>query len=851
MNNEFRRKLYESFYANKTVPFIEFLNNSCYDILIEVNLTEQKYQQLYHVLGKYYVPDDNLSYNELFTIAADQIVHPDDLPIFNKLMDPKSIFDRLKSSPIPNFDFAIFRYKLQDGEYRYVEQCIITGVENGIPEGSFRIYVLDVNNYIAHQLGVVGNDDFVIAKHRDELTGLYTNDKFVKEAELFLHNNPNKEYCLINIDIQHFRFFNEWYGRKAGNVLLENIGSLLSEYEKNNNSIAGYYGHDDFVLLTPKDQVKIKALYRLIRETIISYGSSFGFLPAFGVVLIEKGMSIVDAMDRASIALSSAKHSSKERIVYYNEKLRYAQEDEYRILNSFMEAFKNDEITFYLQPQCRFSTSKIVGAEALARWVKKDGTIVSPIKFIPPLEKYGFITDLDQYLWDKVCRWLRRWIDEGHTPVPISVNVSRADIVAMNISKHFAYLTKKYKLDHKLIKIEITESLYSESAETVVKMVDDLRNDGFVVLIDDFGSGYSSLNMFSNIKVDAIKLDGKFLDLDSKGFEKGVKIIESIVHMTKQIGVPIIVEGVENKAQVDFLVSLGCRYVQGYYFYKPMPIDKFEELINDPDIIDKEGFVIKLNEQFRIREFLDANIYSDAMLNNILGPVAIYALRPDNHVDIVRFNQQFYQSVNVPDFHQRLEAIDQFLPEEDKKHLLKALKRSKGNKLAGTYSEPLRFGRIDGTYSPFKIHFYYLGNKNGNDMFYGAARNVTELMDLIEERDLIRKYSDDNVIFIRKIYEKWVYTVVSHGLSDVVGLTPIELEESMNNGSFAKRIVNKDELAEFMHKVDILTIKTEDFSKEFIIADKDNNPRRFKLNFQYVGDESTNIKYLLKTYLLD
>ena len=136
-------------------------------------------------------------------------------------------------------------------------------------------------------------------------------------------------------------------------------------------------------------------------------------------------------------------------------------------------------------------------------------------------------------------------------------------------------------------------------------------------------------------------------------------------------------------------------------------------------------------------------------------------------------------------------------------------------------------------------------------MFYGSARNVTELTDLIEERDLIRKYSDDDIIFIRKVYDKWVYTVASHGLSDVLGLTPIELQESMNNGTFAKRIINRDELSEFMYQVDKLTVKTEDFSKEFIIADKDNNPRKFKLSFQYVGDESTNIKYLLKTYLLD
>ena len=286
-------------------------------------------------------------------------------------------------------------------------------------------------------------------------------------------------------------------------------------------------------------------------------------------------------------------------------------DEEYHVITKFFQALSQHEVVFYLQPQCRASSGKIVGAEALARWIKPDGTVIPPDEFIPILEKRGLISDLDMYIWEEVCRWQRGWIDSGHTPLPVSINVSVADILHTDLPKYFENLTDRYSLERRLIKIEITESSYISNTTLVRDTVHSLREKGFTVLMDDFGSGYSTLNMLKNLNIDIIKLDAQFLRMDESNEERSIRILESVTNMTKTIGVPIIAEGVETEKQKDFLLDLGCRYIQGYYFYKPMPAADYERLITNPELIDTSGIRFKSNQQFRLRELLDNNIYSD------------------------------------------------------------------------------------------------------------------------------------------------------------------------------------------------------------------------------------------------
>lgn len=845
-----RFDIYETFYKHDKRSLINLLNSLSSDEIMEVDLVNDTFKQYYHVEGKYFVPHVEFSYKDLVDFTVAHIVHPDDVGPYLSLMKMDGFFERLATAKIPNFDMGHFRYKLQDGKYRYVEQCVITGEENGIPPGMFRMYVFDVHNLLTSKSGVVADESGVISVGRDQITGLLTSKEFFKKAESIIKEEKNKKWCLIFVDIEHFKFFDEWFGREKGDYLLANIGAELSENKELMSGVAGYFGQDDFVALVEYDKEKITALYNRIKEHIDSFGLTTGFLPAIGVAKLEKDMLLVDAFDRASIAATKVKGDIHNRICYYNSDMQFSAQHEYRILTEFMHALKNDEITFYLQPQCRAKTGKIVGVEALARWIKKDGTVVYPNDFIPVLEKYNFITDMDQFLWDKICRSLKKWLDSGRDAVPVSINVSRLDIYNFDIAKFIHDLAEKYSLPHNLVKIEITESAYVETSDAVSVLVKELREDGFSVLMDDFGSGYSSLNMLSNIKVDAIKLDSDFLHLEGQDYEKGIRIIESVVNMAKMMALPIIVEGVETKQQCDFLMELGCRYVQGYYFYRPIPVEEFEKIMRQENIVDKRGFIAKTNEQFRIREFLDENIYSDTMLNNILGAVAFYAWH-DKHVDIVRFNQQFYEAVSAPDFSSRLEKIEQFVPEEDRPNLFNALQEAKDNRLVGS-TATLRFARSDGTYACFRIHFYYLGEKEGEDTFYGSAINDSEVVSLREIKELMSEYSTDSMIFISCLNKKLVFNVVSHGLSDIYGVTPKQLEDQLNNEAFYHHSYGgESQIKELDSELFKNAKKKKDFEKIITVIDKNNEKIKVRLKFNYVADKTYNIDYIMNCEIVE
>lgn len=847
-NAQRRMNVYEMFYLSDSNSLVDMLNGSNCDEMVDVDLNNDTFTQIYHVQGKYYVPPAVASYHELFEFTAKHIVHPDDLGDYLALMKLDGFFERLKNSKIPDFDFAHFRYKTQSGEYRYVEQCIITGKENGIPDGTFRMYVFDIDNMKMRQTARMEDASGLTNVGRDEMTGLLTAKDFFGEANKIIGEHKENELCLIAIDIEHFKFFGEWYGREQGDHLLAQIGAILSDFEKNHNALAGYFGQDDFAVLTKHDQKEIEDLYDKIRTSIDSFGLTGGLLPAFGVSIIYKGLSSTDAYDRASIASSEAKGNITNRIFTYDVNMQFAVEQEYRVLSDFMLALQNEEITFYLQPQVRVSNRCIVGGEALARWVKKDGTIVSPRVFVPVLEKYGFISNLDKYIWERICKWIRSRLDAKLPVVPVSINVSRVDIFNIDLASFFHDLCEKYNLPHELLKIEITESAYAETGKAIEELVNHLRDDGFLILMDDFGSGYSSLNMLSNLKLDAIKMDAAFLQFTGADYERGVHIIESVINMAKVMALPIIMEGVETKEQCDFIASLGCQYIQGFYYYRPLPIGEFEKLISTKNIIDNRGFVAKANEQFRIREFLDRNIYSDSMLNNIIGSVAIYLLH-DNHIDIIRYNQQFYKSVNVPDFLDKLVNIDLLTPEEDREPFFQALKDAKEDKLNGA-AATIRFARVDGTYAFFRIHFYYIGSIKEGDRFYGAASNVTELMDMHDSMNLIASYSNDNLIFINKIYDKWHYSVISHGLADIIGVSPKQLEEEMNDGRFAHRTISTKDLKQLMKSANDHEKKNEDFTYELTIRDKNHRRVVIGMEFTCVRGKTTNIDYVLRTRLI-
>lgn len=248
-------------------------------------------------------------------------------------------------------------------------------------------------------------------------------------------------------------------------------------------------------------------------------------------------------------------------------------------LDDINQAFDNNEFCFYLQPKCNAETGAIVGAEALVRWNHPEYGLASPGEFIPLLERESMVTRFDLFIWRSVCEMLSRWDEEGRNLVPVSVNVSMTDIEAIDVARVLGDLLDRFSIDARLLQVEITESAIAHNMDVVEETIRDLHARGIAVLMDDFGSAYSSLNMLKDINVDAIKLDMKFVDLNADNAAKGLKIIESVIDMAYQLRLSIIAEGAQTAEQVSKLRELGCMYIQGYYFYRPLTVGKMEDLL--------------------------------------------------------------------------------------------------------------------------------------------------------------------------------------------------------------------------------------------------------------------------------
>ncbi len=557
------------------------------------------------------------------------------------------------------------------------------------------------------------------------LTGLYFSNTFGEKAEEYLAQNKEGSYCMIAIDFEHFRLFNKLFGREQGDCLLKSVAVLLKAFVKKYGGVVGYFWGDNFGILMPYENHLIEELYQNLSLEVQKWNNVAGFLPTFGIYPI-KDISIpaTTLYDRATIALSSIVGNHTKHMCEYSSDMEEQLEEEVQILAEVQEALEKDEFTFFVQPQCDISTGKIVGGESLVRWFH-DGKMIPPGKFIPVLERNGFIANLDRQVWRKVCCWLRTWIDKGHHPVPISINVSRIDIFSMDVAEYLGELIDTYHLPKKLLKVEITESAYAENNDQIIRTVKQLRDADFLVMMDDFGSGYSSLNMLNSLAIDVLKIDMRFLDISEEDEEKGIGILESVVNMARQMQMPIIVEGVENQKQENFLLKMGCRYSQGYYYYKPMSVDDFEELISDEKKLDMNGIWWKQVESLRLREFLDQNLFTDSMLNNILGAAAFYDMY-ENTIEITRVNEPYNKlaGINSMEEDDHKKRFWNHVQHDDRAALFSIFGQAYENPAAGSQGY-VHYVRSDGETLWIYLRVFFLREKDGHKLFYGSLTDMT------------------------------------------------------------------------------------------------------------------------------
>ena len=412
----------------------------------------------------------------------------------------------------------------------------------------------------------------------DQLTGLYSREFFCQKVQERLKQNPEREYSLLCANVENFKLYNDAFGTAAGDRLLKQIAEAFRAL-MGKTGICGRYRADRFFCLqerTPEYQNRIALGADGRNSSIVPVKNA---VMKWGIYEITDRTVPVERMcDRALLALESIKGQYKKYYAVYDARLREKLLREQAITDAMESALAQEQFVVYLQPKYSLTGNCIAGAEALVRWNHPQLGFISPGVFIPLFEKNGFISRMDRYVWERVCATLRDWQDKGLTPVPVSVNVSRGDVYQADLADTLLELTQQYGVDPAYLHLEITESAYAENLNQIIAAVDQLRDRGFVIEMDDFGSGYSSLNMLGQMKLDVLKLDTKLIQNETvKPADRS--ILNDIITMAHRLWLSVVAEGVETREQLERLRKINCDCVQGNFFAKPIPVPEFEELL--------------------------------------------------------------------------------------------------------------------------------------------------------------------------------------------------------------------------------------------------------------------------------
>ncbi len=384
---------------------------------------------------------------------------------------------------------------------------------------------------------------------------------------------------MICTDIKDFKMVNDYLGSETGDVVLINFAKMLDAKLDLESTVYGRLGNDVFAIVMPKSDFSEELFTSNDGNSLfegIGQNVSFPIINYVGVYEITDTKVPVSVMcDRARMAISTIKGDYHKRVAYYDGKLRDNRLQEQELISGIYRAIENEELKMFLQPQMS-TDGTMLGAEALVRWFHPQKGQIMPGQFIPVFEKNGLISEVDKYMWETACKQLKKWKEEGREDLYISVNISPKDFYFMNIYEIFNDLVEEYDIDTKNLKLEITETAIVMDFQRQLELINKLRQRGFIVEMDDFGSGYSSLNMLKDLQVDVLKIDMAFLRKASDE-ARSRKILEMIIALSKNLNMPVITEGVETAEQVEFLSKMGCEMFQGYYFAKPMCVGDFEK----------------------------------------------------------------------------------------------------------------------------------------------------------------------------------------------------------------------------------------------------------------------------------
>ena len=591
-----------------------------------------------------------------------------------------------------------------------------------------------------------GYQKYTEARTIDSLTGLLNKPGFETEVGKALGELAAGRVCaLVSFQVVSFRTYNELYGYEAGDALLKAIAEIAKEHKNAADVVARLYS-DHFAWFIAGDSSE--EIFNTLRDS--AKGARMTELPFFlcaGIYFIgDRGMAVPDMLDKASVAKDTIKFNYSTGIAIFDESMLECRLQDAQMVGSMMKGLQDGEFVEYYQPKYNLFKETVTGAEALVRWKKPDGELIAPNRFIELFERNGFIRKLDFYIFERVCAFLASSAQAERKVLPVSVNFSRVHMHDLHFPQRLYNIAQKYGVDPKNLEIELTESAYIMDTKDQSRIIDKIHEYGFSVAIDDFGSGFSALNMLKDFDVDTLKIDTKFLE----GFERGGKVgtvVTSVMRMAKWLGIPVVAEGVETREQIDFLRSIGCEMIQGFYYSRPIPREEYEKLLDtsaSERFAGEKPVAITLSS---INSILGGDSLINSLLDGILGGFGIYEFSGDR-LEAIRVNHAYYEMMGYPDAAAFREHSLNVLTQVYQPDLDKMLEACRKVVQTGTVQkQTARRYRYDGILVQFELIIKHIGGTEGRPLICMTFIDSTESMLAVKKSEL-GKYCDAlNAVF--------------------------------------------------------------------------------------------------------
>ena len=646
---------------------------------------------------------------------------------------------------------------------------------------------------------------------RDELTGLFTRKAFLLKAEQFITNNRNKNFCIIAFDFDNFKSSNSLYGvEKCNEFLAFTARELMKAMPA---GISGRYGGDQYILFYEYDeQVDIERLNH-ISKLILDRAPIPHQIVKMGVYApIDVDLPLVICCDRAFLSISSIKGKYGKDLAFFEDSLQNQLLNEQRIIETMERALEESQFQVFYQPKHETISGHIAGAEALVRWNHPEYGFMSPASFIPLFERNGFITKLDGFVLEQVCKDIKRWEQDGLPLVPISVNVSRRDFLEPGCIENQYKIIDKYGVDYSLLHMEVTESLYSENTDLIISQVKKTQNMGFIIEMDDFGSGYSSLGSLATFPLNILKLDISFV----RNIKKNEIVIENIIKMAHRMGLLTIAEGAESLEQYKILKTLGCDYIQGFYFSKPLPCREFEAYLKRSSVLTTGRIIMKPAEGEQTTLSEEMLIAANEVAEGIPG--GFFSYHADGALELISFNSELikmYDCKTAEEFREYVgNSFCGIVHPDDFARVQKSIDKQITEENPIDYVE-YRIITKSGNVKYVKDYGRFVKTKNYGDIFYVFLNDITlEERAMAEaEAELVRKIElqrsadlASNANRAKNIFMSAVTQNMLQDMQQMIAVTgklknKVPLEDSASTEAFAKMEKTQEHMLSFINNV--------------------------------------------------